>query len=389
MKKLKLISAGLFLAASLAFLGMRLGFASVPAGTINRIENAVIWAGSPPVPVTSNTPLPVNASNSNNLIVSSTVPYSTDMTSGSLGALNAVFYGNIFGGTGTAQVRIQGTWSGTITFYKSILIANSSGSAYVLVPAEAYPVGGGLPVTSTTANGEWNIPLTGLSGRDSIELEMTSYTSGTAYTAFSPGGTTGIVQAVQPDGANLNVTPNLGNNPVSSTNPMPVKQVSSVNAPANPNEFYYSFYPTSSIAGMNACVVPTSGHTFYITHVDLEDIEAAGTTSFASAAIVGGVSGGTSTSIPMTAVNTTLSTLTAPAVNIYTAGPTNTTSSTILYLINSAPSTITSEVQRSISLSGTAELPIAAAVSGQGQEICFYSSIAGNNLTFTIEGYEQ
>ncbi len=214
-----------------------------------------------------------------------------------------------------------------------------------------------------------------------------SYFNGTNYVNVSSTNPLPVsVPAGSPLATNLT---QVNSAAFSDTNPLLVQQVSSANASANPNEFYYSFYPTSSIAGQNACVVPTSGHTFYITHVDLEDIEAAGTTSFASAAIVGGVSGGTSTSIPMTAVNTTLSTLTAPAVNIYTAGPTNTTSSTILYLINSAPSTITSEVQRSISLSGTAELPIAAAVSGQGQEICFYSSIAGNNLTFTIEGYEQ
>ena len=390
MKKLKIISAGLFLAASLAFLGMRLGFASVPAGTINRIENAVIWAGSPPAPVTSSIPLPVNASNSNNLMVSSTVPYSTDTTSGSLGALNAAFYGNIFGGTGTAQVRIQGTWSGTITFYKSILTAGPSGSAYVLVPAEAYPVGGGLPATSTTANGEWNIPLTGLSDRDNIELEMTSYTSGTAYAAFSPGGTTGIVQAVQPDGANLNVTPNLGNNPVSSTNPMPVKQVSSANAPANPNEFYYRVYLSSTIAGINACIVPTSGHTFYVTYAGLQDIETAGTSSLLQAVItLGTISGGTSTTSSMTSVNTTLSTLTAPAVNIYTAAPSVASYSNFLPLLNSAPSTITSEAQESASRDGTAELPIAAAVSSQGQEICLEENTAGQSATFTIEGYEQ
>ena len=74
MKKLKIISAGLFLAASLAFLGMRLGFASVPAGTINRIENAVIWAGSPPAPVSSTNPLPSAVYNSNGQQVSSTNP---------------------------------------------------------------------------------------------------------------------------------------------------------------------------------------------------------------------------------------------------------------------------------------------------------------------------
>ena len=74
MKKLKLISAGLFLAASLAFLGMRLGFASVPAGTINRIENAVMWAGSPPAPVNSTNPLPSAVYNTNGQQVSSTNP---------------------------------------------------------------------------------------------------------------------------------------------------------------------------------------------------------------------------------------------------------------------------------------------------------------------------
>ena len=214
-----------------------------------------------------------------------------------------------------------------------------------------------------------------------------SYFNGTNYVNVSSTNPLPVsIPSSSPSATNLT---QVNSAAFSKTNPLLVEQTSSVNAPANPNEFYYSFYPTSSIAGMNACVVPTSGHTFYITHVDLQDIEAAGTTSFVSAAIVDGVSGGTSTSTSMTAVNTTLSTLTAPAVNIYTAGPTNTTSSTILYFINSAPSTITSEVQRSISLSGTAELPIAAAVSGQGQEICFYSSIAGNDLTFTIEGYEQ
>ena len=83
MKKLKIISAGLFLAASLAFLGMRLGFASVPAGTINRIENAVIWAGSPPAPVNSTNPLPSAVYNTNGQQVSSTNPFSVAVTNSS------------------------------------------------------------------------------------------------------------------------------------------------------------------------------------------------------------------------------------------------------------------------------------------------------------------
>ena len=81
MKKLKLISAGLFLVASLLFLGMRLGFASVPVGTINRIENAVTWAGSPAAPVTPSNPMPSAVYNSNGVQVSSTNPFPINIES--------------------------------------------------------------------------------------------------------------------------------------------------------------------------------------------------------------------------------------------------------------------------------------------------------------------
>ena len=406
MKKLKIISAGLFLAASLAFLGMRLGFASVPAGTINRIENAVIWAGSPPAPVTSNTPLPVNASNSTNLIVSSTVPYSTDMTSGSLGALNAVFSGEIFGGTGTAQVRIQGTWSGTITFYKRILTVNSSGSAYVLVPAEAYPVGGGLPATSTTANGEWNIPLTGLSDRDSIEFEMTSYTSGTAYAAFSPGGTTGIVQAVQPDGANLNVTPNLGNKPVSSTNPLPVSIPSSSPSATNLTEvnsaavgitnglytvpgriqvprFVWSDNK-STIAGINACLLGNATSTEFVTGISFDDTAlTAGTDSFEISLYSTQASGGTSTAL--NPISTNDSTLYGTGL-IYSAAPTaGTEKGQLASYFNNAPSTISSDTTVEGAYINLASQPVRI---NSGQEICIVSGAAGNLMSWNIYGYE-
>ena len=135
--------------------------------------------------------------------------------------------------------------------------------------------------------------------------------------------------------------------------------------------------------------MPTSGHTLYVTHVVLQDIESAGTTSNWQAGLGTGISGGTSTSSTMTAVNSTLSTLTPPVVNTYSAAPTFTSFANFSSLLNSAPSTITSEVQRSISLTGTAELPLAAAVSSSSQEICFYDNTASQELTFMLEGYEQ
>ena len=177
--------------------------------------------------------------------------------------------------------------------------------------------------------------------------------------------------------------------PESLENPLLVQQASSANAPANPNEFYYQGQISSSLSGINACIVPTSGHTMYLTHVILQDIEAAGTTSNWQAGIAVGLSGGTSTSGTMSAVNTTVSTFAAPVVNSYSAAPTFTSFYNFLFLFNSAPATITSEVQRSISLAGTAELPIVAAVSSQGQEICFYDNTAGQEVSFMIEGYEQ
>ena len=109
-KKLKLISAGLFLAVSLAFLGMRLGFASIPAGTINKIENAVIWAGSPPAPVSSTNPLPSAVYNSNGQQVSSTNPFSVAVTNA--GPTNPLFTFPTMQFTGT-YVPVEISFSGT------------------------------------------------------------------------------------------------------------------------------------------------------------------------------------------------------------------------------------------------------------------------------------
>ena len=176
--------------------------------------------------------------------------------------------------------------------------------------------------------------------------------------------------------------------PESLENPLLVQQASSANAPANPNEFYYQTNITS-IVGINACIVPTTGHTLYITQIIIQDSETAGGSSSFEAGTASGVSGGGSTPQAMTAVNTTLSTLTPPVVNLYGSAPAETSFPTILNLLNSAPSTITSEVIRNLSLSGTAELPLLSAVSSQGQQICVSDSANGQNLQFTFEGYEQ
>ena len=211
-----------------------------------------------------------------------------------------------------------------------------------------------------------------------ILAEPSTNTIGTVNQGLSRGGDGWWVTLLNSNG-----------NYISPTYPLPVQQASSTNPPANPNEFYYQGQISSSLSGINACIVPTSGHTMYLTHVILQDIEAAGTTSNWQAGIAVGLSGGTSTSGTMSAVNTTVSTFAAPVVNSYSAAPTFTSFYNFLFLFNSAPATITSEVQRSISLAGTAELPIAAAVSSQGQEICFYDNTAGQEVSFMIEGYEQ
>ncbi len=176
--------------------------------------------------------------------------------------------------------------------------------------------------------------------------------------------------------------------PESLENPLLVQQASSANAPANPNEFYYQTNITS-IVGINACIVPTTGHTLYITQIIIQDSETAGGSSLFEAGTASGVSGGGSTPQAMTPVNTTLSTLTPPVVNLYSSAPAETSFPTILNLLNSAPSTITSEVTRNLSLSGTAELPLLSAVSSQGQQICVSDSSNGQSLQFTFEGYEQ
>lgn len=66
------------------------------------------------------------------------------------------------------EVQISGTWSATISFQASNDDTNYSAM-------QAFPVGGGATVTSTTSTGQWVIPVTARW----IRVRVTAYTSGT------------------------------------------------------------------------------------------------------------------------------------------------------------------------------------------------------------------
>ena len=187
-KKLKLISAGLFLAVSLAFLGMRLGFASVPAGTINRIENAVIWAGSPPAPISPSNPLPSAIYNTNGQQVSSANPFSVAVNNaipsnplftfpamlyaGTYVPVEISFSGTTLAGisacmqeTGTeqayflitkAQFSTVLTAAGTAEFYLNYYSTAPSGGT---VSSTVYPIGWRVPINIASPFTDTNYPV--------------------------------------------------------------------------------------------------------------------------------------------------------------------------------------------------------------------------------------
>lgn len=84
---------------------------------------------------------------------------------------NNVFTDPTYGG---AAVQIYGTWVGTIQFESS-----NNGSDWVA--QLAYPLDGGPPVSSTTSNGVWIVPTSGV---NQTRLRSSSWTSGTASTWF-------------------------------------------------------------------------------------------------------------------------------------------------------------------------------------------------------------
>ena len=366
------ISYIIFFLLGLAFTAFVYAQGSPSQKWVNAIES--YFNGTNYVNVSSTNQLPVNASGSNNLQVSNTVPYTTDVYGGTLTALDSVFSSAVTGGIGTSQVRIQGTWVGTISFELSL----ETNNGYILVPAEAYPVGGGLPVTSTTANGEWNIPLTGLSSGDSIKVEMTSYTSGTAGVGVSEGGPPGIVTAVQPTGSNLNETPNLNNSPVSITNGL-----WTVPGRIQAHRFVWADQ-IATLAGINACLIGNANSTDYITGFSFNlTALTAGNENIDTNLYSTLASGGTSSAL--NPISTNGNTLYVTGLQ-YSASP---TAGTLLGSINSflnyGASTITTDATVTEPYINLQNQPIKLV---NGSELCIEANAAGDNLSFNFYGYE-
>ena len=73
-----------------------------------------------------------------------------------------------------AAVQLTGSWTGTLTFYYSL-----DDITWQLCPM--VPLGGGAPVTSTTANGAWLASL--VPQGSGLMVVATAWTSGTATVA--------------------------------------------------------------------------------------------------------------------------------------------------------------------------------------------------------------
>ena len=111
---------------------------------------------------------------------------------------------NNLNGQGVTTVQISGTFTGTISFVATI--DNTS-----FFPVNAYPVGGGAPVTATTVIGQWRINTSGYSkvrvvgtagGTGTSILTLESSVGSTAFDA--PGYATGT-----PIYTNLNAGTNI------------------------------------------------------------------------------------------------------------------------------------------------------------------------------------
>lgn len=145
---------------------IRLRMSAYTSGTANVEWNAGVGTGAP-----------INVWNTNATSLK-VAPRSDNINStGSAGSLNADLVASIdVGGYQTLEINISGTWVGTVSFqasddnstFNSILATNIS------LPLQA-------PVTSTTTNGTFYIPLVARY----LRIRMTSYTSGTANGAHT------------------------------------------------------------------------------------------------------------------------------------------------------------------------------------------------------------
>ena len=123
------------------------------------------------------------------------------VASGSLTALNSTVIAAT-NGSGTAVVQLSGTWVGTVTFEGSNdNFATSQGIVAVSLSALA-------PFSATaTINGFYSVISAGFA---KVQARMSSYTSGTAVTAFNVSAGNRISVALQGNPANLLMTATQG-----------------------------------------------------------------------------------------------------------------------------------------------------------------------------------
>lgn len=80
-------------------------------------------------------------------------------------------------GQGSLGIQITGTWTGTLTFSTSIGTSTNS----TFVSALVTPVGSTTPVTTTTGNGVWSIPVAGFA---QVKVAVTITGTGSAIVVF-------------------------------------------------------------------------------------------------------------------------------------------------------------------------------------------------------------
>jgi hypothetical protein len=78
---------------------------------------------------------------------------------------------------GGAGVSISGTWTGTITFEGTV----DGGTSWSAI--NAYPLNSGTAVTTATANGQWQVNVTGLTG---VRARASATMTGSALVTITP-----------------------------------------------------------------------------------------------------------------------------------------------------------------------------------------------------------
>lgn len=141
--------------------------ASYTIGIADKVTDLDAGAGSDPVPV---------------------VAIGDVINSGSLTAAATSVTLDANTGVGTVAVDVSGTWSGTLQFEGSV-----NGSTWLGV--NAAPVPSGALVTSTTANGNWQINA---AGYKAVRVRCSTYSSGTIVIAVRGSLADAVIGLSQP-----------------------------------------------------------------------------------------------------------------------------------------------------------------------------------------------